>query len=558
MITSKFNDNIRHSLQKWNKKKYPLKEVYIENIFNWKKTSIIFNSPVTVITGKNGSGKSTLINALKLLYNLQNERDEFGILSNIEDYQIILENQNDEKIVVKNKKIEHMGFNLPHLIDLSFNAKNHNFFKNSSGVDMNIYLDTLEQYDSIAIYPANLLIMRELIGKQIVSAQKIIDEENPEIEYYHIELNDGTTYDSYTMGSGEFFVNQLLWSFEKLPSNSIVLIEEMENYLHPGVQKKLIEILYEIAVRKEIQFLLTSHSPTIIEYIDEKSRTLVKTNSESIVNCINNCTEWVAKDILGEDNEVVEVLVEDQKALDLVKAIISKKNAQMLKQLSFKICGGESSIVKYITLTTKLTIISSRTIGVLDGDISFTKIISSFKVPGSEPPELLIIRYAEQNYNRIAEKLEIEEDKVKDSFSSAKTIQDHHEWVTKISCDLGVDKDNLWKIVSSMWVFNNSEIPLLSLPGSEPPEILILKCAEQNYNRIAEKLEIEEDKVKDSFSSAKTIQDHHEWVTKISCDLGVDNDYLWKTLSLIWVSDNPELVDEFYRSFSSSFGKLMC
>ena len=241
MIRSKYNDYQNKMSDRWASKHYFLKEVQLNNIFNWKNETLKFNSPVSLITGKNGIGKSTFINALKQVYDVQNKKIDFGILSSLEEYSIKLVNQDDKELIVENKEIEKQDFSLPKLEDLTFNSKLYAYYKNSTGRQMKNYREILKQYDSKSLTGDLLTVMKELIGKRIISAEKIIDSENQEIshlEYYRLKIDDGTIYDSYTMGSGEYYINQFLWGLDRLTEGSIIIIEELENFLHPEAQKK--------------------------------------------------------------------------------------------------------------------------------------------------------------------------------------------------------------------------------------------------------------------------------------------------------------------------------
>ena len=242
MILSEYNDYQRRMSSRWRSKNYFLQEVQLINIFNWKNATLKFNSPVSLITGKNGIGKSTFINALKQVYDLQNGESDFGILSSLEEYTIKLANQDGNKFIVENKEIKTVEFSLPKLDDLTFNSKLYAHYKNSTGAKMETYLETLEQYDSKSLTTGLLAVMKELIGKQIVSAERIVDFESKDIsnlEYYRLKIDDDTIYDSYTMGAGEFYINQFLWGLDSLTEGSIIIIEELENFLHPEAQKSL-------------------------------------------------------------------------------------------------------------------------------------------------------------------------------------------------------------------------------------------------------------------------------------------------------------------------------
>ena len=245
MKSSKYNDFKRDCLKKWDKGDYHLKSINIENIFNWKDATVTFHHPVTLITGKNGVGKTTVINAVKHAVKHQNsESPEIGFFSIIDYFFIQLENFKSKCIEIDNKGIQTDEFKLPTVIDLTFNSSLYSFFNEYTSEQMLNYQKTLEQFDAITL-PGNLLaLMKEILEKPIQSAEKIIDEDQQDKEYYKITINDEFCYDSYTMGSGEFFINQFLWGLNDIPPCSIVIIEELENYLHSGAQKKILELIH--------------------------------------------------------------------------------------------------------------------------------------------------------------------------------------------------------------------------------------------------------------------------------------------------------------------------
>ncbi|VVB86099.1 AAA domain, putative AbiEii toxin, Type IV TA system [uncultured archaeon] len=494
MIKSEYDDYQRKTLKKWHEKKYFLKEIHLINIFNWKNATLRFNSPISLITGKNGIGKSTFINALKQVYNLQNKEYEFGILFRVKNYKIRLLNHKNNELIVENQEIVKQDFSLPNLIDLTFNSKLYAYYKNSTGLNMMFYLATLKQYDAKPLPSKLLTIMKELIGKQIISAERIIDQEpsypgfdlepsepdfdleppepdfdleppepdfiqeKPYLEYYRIKLVDGTVYDSYTMGSGEFYINQFLWGLDSLTENSIVIIEELENFLHSEAQKKILELIHEYSLKKNVQFILTTHSPTLIEHTNNYSRILLKIDSESNISCVNNCSEGLAKDSLGANIEnKIEVLVEDEKALHLFRTIISQKNSNLLKQLIINNCGGDANIKKYIDINKSLKIKSSKIIGVVDGDSPIKEEEYLIKFPGEKPPEKLIMEYITANYETVVEKIERPLIEVKTAFENAKTLSDYHEWFSYASSNLGEDNDVLWIFMTKMWCKENSK-----------------------------------------------------------------------------------------------------
>lgn len=458
MIHAEYEDYQSKCSRKWDHKAYPLKRISLENIFNWRASFIGLLSPVSIITGKNGVGKSTFINALKQAYDLQCENQDFGIFAHLSNYKIKLENQESKELIIIDKNIVKNDFYLPPISDLTFDSKIYTYFKNCSGNDMINYRKTLKQYDPIPLSQDLILIMKDILGKNIVFAEKILDEENEYLQYYRLKLSDGTIYDSYTMGSGEYYINQFLWSLKDLNAGSIVVIEELENYLHSEAQKKVIELIYKYSHDKKIQFILTTHSPTLIDHVKNSNLILIKNDVSSNVISINCCPNWFAKDALGTNiDKKIEVLVEDEKARSLVKTIISRNNPNLLKQLIFTNCKGNSDIKTCVDIIKRLDIESSMIIGVIDGDSEYEENKSLIKLPGEEPPEKIIMSYSTHNYEKIALKLDIPIENAISAFEQAQYLSDYHEWFGKVASTLGETDEYLWEVVTKLWCLDNPE-----------------------------------------------------------------------------------------------------
>jgi len=445
------------SEKRWTDRAYAINDISITNIFNWKNATIKLNSPLTIITGKNGSGKSTFINSLKHVYNLQNGQNEFGILEPLGEYKIEIKNHNGQIITVENKNLIRNEFRIPALNDFSFDLNNYIKYKYSSGQEMVSYRDTLQQYDPITIDGNLLSIMKEVIDKPIISAEKIIDDEDPLKVYYRLKLKNGTIYDTYTMGSGEYYINQFLWGISNLKEGEIVIIEELENYIHPEAQKKLLEIMQEVITTKRIQVLMTTHSPTIIDYVKPSSRILLRYNNVNIIP-INDCPNWLAKDCIGETiNNLTSVLLEDGKAITFFDTMISRVNPSLRKQLIYIDSEGHGNIQKSVKVIIDLNTL--KVIGIVDGDINIIENNYLIKLPGNEPPEKMIITCAMNHYDTIADSLDLQVERVKEVFEKAVLIDDYHGWLPKVSELLGENTNYLWVTLVKNWCnFNKTEV----------------------------------------------------------------------------------------------------
>ena len=163
MKSIKYEDWKRNLSKRWTNKEYHLSDVSLKNIFNWKNATLKLNHPITLITGRNGTGKSTFINIIKHIYNVQEGNTELGTLSQIKDYEVKIRNMQGKEIILNNQAITKSDFKLPLVKDLTFNSSLYASYKNSSGEEMNTYLQTLGQYDSQILPPEILSLMKEII-----------------------------------------------------------------------------------------------------------------------------------------------------------------------------------------------------------------------------------------------------------------------------------------------------------------------------------------------------------------------------------------------------------
>lgn len=92
---------------------------------------------------------------------------------------------------------------------------------------------------------------------------------------YDVEFSgeDGLPYGFYGLSSGERSVlNFLVQYFSKRMFNSIILIDELENHLHPSWQRRLLAYLRDLDDGN--QLIITTHSPTLRSVVHD-DQTLV-------------------------------------------------------------------------------------------------------------------------------------------------------------------------------------------------------------------------------------------------------------------------------------------
>ncbi len=82
-------------------------------------------------------------------------------------------------------------------------------------------------------------------------------------------------YSSYNAASGEESLINILVDIFESAQDSLILIDEIEAGIHPNVQRRLASIIQYVSWHHKKQFILTTHSPTLLSAFPQKSRKFI-------------------------------------------------------------------------------------------------------------------------------------------------------------------------------------------------------------------------------------------------------------------------------------------
>lgn len=144
-------------------------------------------------------------------------------------------------------------------------------------------------------------------------------------------LNFGTGYQSVLILS----ILQTYVEIARSVGKYIFIIEEPEIYLHPNLQRKMIETLMNISERNQVIF--TSHSPITISNLPKKNvKLVIREKEKSIVKEINpkeviNELGIKADDFLGRKGII---FVEGKDDFEVVRELICKLDDNLLNMIN--------------------------------------------------------------------------------------------------------------------------------------------------------------------------------------------------------------------------------
>jgi hypothetical protein len=99
-----------------------------------------------------------------------------------------------------------------------------------------------------------------ILGRDVSKYTHLRVDDNGRITLLAAVTDQGTAYSEFHFGAGESSIIRMVMKIESLPDNSLILVEEIENGLHPVATVRMVEYLIEVAQRKNAQAIFTTHS----------------------------------------------------------------------------------------------------------------------------------------------------------------------------------------------------------------------------------------------------------------------------------------------------------
>lgn len=330
-----------------------LKSIKLSPFRHITDLTLNFIHPISVIAGTNRSGKSTILMALACSHFDFKKRNIHNGLLERHTWSSIMQFTSQDK-----QKIDWTYY-----ITYKFGKKEETkrgqrkaATKKWNGIGKKETQFTNRQViflDLDRIYPARNF-GRAIFNKSQKAAVTTISAVNiPRIEKYlsyvleenfrlnklasHLDkdifkYSNSNEYSSYNAATGEEVLAKIIIDIIEAPDQSLILIDEIEVGLHPKIQRRLIEALYNIARNDNKQFVLTSHSPSILSSLPDKARIFIEKNSDGNFKTIPSISVNAALSKMDSISyPLVDLYCEDKEAEKIIqKAISSIQNEKYL------------------------------------------------------------------------------------------------------------------------------------------------------------------------------------------------------------------------------------
>lgn len=310
------------------------KKIIIENLLGIKKCELMLpnKNGVYIIVGTNGSGKSTILTSIDRIANSNAFANNFvrqvnsGKIDIYDNAKIRYFADDEEVYFTKgtNRWSPHPRKNYQQIL-LKFGYKNSHFIKADAN-RIRLKTDDINNIKNASITVGeniknalNKIFSTKKFDNLICIESKKSGTRRQVINYYAIRENK-SCFTERRFSTGEIACIRLVESIEKC-IDGVILLDEVEMALHPKIQKSLIEYLADVSVKRNLTFFLSTHSPIIINSVNENNIYLVETDEDSnetrIVNpCYQSYAIGCVDNMMFSTYEYI-IYVEDLMAKDI-------------------------------------------------------------------------------------------------------------------------------------------------------------------------------------------------------------------------------------------------
>jgi hypothetical protein len=399
-VAASLRSQIRHSeigdlFDKVRKEDYGryLRRINIDSLRSITAQSISFDFPVTAIIGPNGGGKSSVLSAAAAVYDCMDPAKLFPRAA-VGDKSMAAWSM---KYTLIDKSIDRLS-TIRRSVALDGNswqrdgqAERQVLFLGAQRAvpvaDLAGYEDLTKPTFSFAVDPKPLTpdVTRKI--------ERILNDSFSSLSLAWIDSkrdfymrNDGAAaFTEFHFGAGEASIARVVSAIEALDRNALVLIEEIENGLHPLAVHRLIEYITSVAIERSIQVIFTTHSERAIDSLPNRA----------IWSCLGGVLRQGRLDInslkalAGRVPCRLAVFVEDEFAKRWVEKILSSYGQGRHHEIGVFACGGYANAVSIHENHGANPSIQFKSICLLDGDAPVAADLKRaiYKLPGGDPED---------------------------------------------------------------------------------------------------------------------------------------------------------------------------
>lgn len=437
--------------------------IEIDGIRGWDSQRIPFGFPIVAIVGENGSGKSTILQCAASAYqpplNVPSDQGWFASdflpktiwedVNNAEIRYSIREGNSSRRGSIK-KPGDRWRRNpdRPHRSVKYIDLRRLQPIVARTGYSK-LAKDATKEMSAEAFDNLRLSRLSQIMGRQFAGTRMALTDAD-EKRIVPVFTDKDRTYSGYHAGAGQMTIAEFL-RLDPV-QNSLVLIDEIETSLHPRAQRRLIRDLAEMCRERDLQIVVTTHSPYVLAELPLEARIYLMQGQSGRHVMTGVSPEFAMTKMDEYPHPECEIYVEDARAQALLREIIVAHSKGLVERCTM-IPFGMASVGRTLGIMVSQNRFPRPSCVFLDGDQAEAP--GCALLPGGDAPERVVFgdlqRFA---WGKLRDRIGRPYAEVADACIQVMSLTDHHDWVNAAATKLTLPGDTLWQAMCAEWATN--------------------------------------------------------------------------------------------------------
>lgn len=259
-----------------------LPKVILKHVRGFTNEPVSFDFPVTALIGPNGGGKTTILGAAACAYKSVAPKRFFSKSGKYDEsmqdwsieYEVIDRDLNSKDAVRRTASFRNLRWKRDPLnrdvlifgVGRTVPANERSELRRCASSTFAVPDTHIEELSAMVCEAVS-----RILGKDVTGFKRLRIDESGRVVLLTGKTKEGHGYSEFHFGAGESSIIHMVSHIELAEEQTLVLIEEIENGLHPVATARMVEYLIEAAERKKIQAIFTTHSNDALKPLPSKA-----------------------------------------------------------------------------------------------------------------------------------------------------------------------------------------------------------------------------------------------------------------------------------------------
>lgn len=392
-----------------------LARMLLKKVRGFRDEPISFDFPVTAIIGPNGGGKTTVLGAAAIVYRMIPPRTFFAKSGKYDtgmqdwsiEYEIVDRPLSPRSHLQRTASFKSLKWNRDPMerpvllfgVSRTVPASERRELLTCTSRRFSVPESQVADFSP----EVNEAVSR-ILGKDTTGFKQIKVHKSGDVTLLTGQTAEGVGYSEFHFGAGESSIIRMVASIEAAHEQTLVLIEEIENGLHPVATTRLVEYLIWAAERKKIQVIFTTHSNEALQALPDKA--VWSATRDKLFQ--GKLDVGSLRAITGQLESVAVIFVEDDFAKNWTESILRQSKSSIIDHYQVHAMSGDGTAVSMNRYHNQNPAIAIPSVCLIDGDSRQEESPEQgvYRLPGGAP-ESYIFDTVLDNWDSLGGKLSV-------------------------------------------------------------------------------------------------------------------------------------------------------